>query len=62
MEEPRGMPVEMRGVNPHISELCRERERTARDLHDYGNEIPSLEKDESSANDGLNNIASQSRC
>lgn len=41
------------GGNPHINELCRERQRTARDLHDYWNEIPSLEKDESAtAKDG----------
>lgn len=41
-------------MNPHINELCRERARAARDLHDYGNAIPSLEKVESSANDGMN--------
>lgn len=53
-EERRGTTVEMKGVNPHINEQCRERERTACDLHDYGNAIPSLEKDESTANDGMN--------
>lgn len=41
-------------MNAHINELCRERKRTARDLHDYENAIPSLETDESAANDGMN--------
>lgn len=46
------------GKNPLFEreyvKMCRERKRTARDLHDYGNAIPSLETDESAANDGMN--------
>lgn len=56
MEEPRGMTVETRGVNPHINELCREKEQTACDLHDYGN---AVEKDESAANDGVNSSVTE---